>query len=99
MAECDPNTTIPRTCAESFQAIAAAQAAQSEKLGAIYEQTMKTNGLVADLFVITSANTTRIHTIEREQVDNMTARAKWVERIWKALVGGGLVLLGYLLKG
>ena len=99
MAECDPNTTIPRTCAESFQAIAAAQAAQSTKLDAIHEQTTKTNGQVANLVKLTASHTDRIGTLENSVSDSDTRRRIWVDRTWKLAVAIGLVVLGYLLKG
>jgi hypothetical protein len=98
MAKCDPNDAIPRTCADAFSEIREAQAQtraeHSAKLDAIYAQTAKTNGSVAELFKSRNDHELAIAALASDG----QRKNKWVERLVEFCVGAALVYLGYLLR-
>lgn len=98
MAKCDPNETIPRSCADAFQRIAETQASHGELLKSIHSAAQQTNGTVRELSVSVHTNDKRIGVVESDVKDCRQTKTAWGRRLWQLVVGVGLLLAGYLLK-
>jgi len=99
MAKCDPNDTIPRSCADAFSKLSEGQARIVATAEGIREQTTKTNGNVAQLFHTSAHLGTRITMLESAATEGEGRRAKWGRRIWQLTAGLLLLAAGYLLAG
>ena len=98
MPHCDPDGTIPRTCADAFGAVSRQLGELRFTLDAVHAQTAKTNGHVEELFRRTNRHETRIELLRAGVAESRLDRATWGRRVWQAVVGLALLLAGYLLK-
>lgn len=98
MPRCDPNETMPVTCAEAFRRLCEAQARANGKLDAIHEQAVRTNGSVGRLGERSEAHGNRIVLLEAEVQAVRGGAATWGRRIWQLIVGLALLAAGYFLK-
>jgi hypothetical protein len=98
MAKCDPNEYLPVTCADAFRRLCEAQARANEKLDAIHEHAVRTNGSVGRLSERSGAHDTQIRLLEAEVLAVRGGNATWGRRIWQLIVGLALLAAGYFLK-
>jgi hypothetical protein len=98
MHKCDPNESLPVTCAEAFRLLSEAQARANEKLDAIHEQAVRTHGSVGRLSERSEAHGNRIVLLEAQVQAVRGGNATWGRRIWELIVGLALLAAGYFLK-
>lgn len=95
---CYPFARLPIHCAEAFQMISRQIGTMSSKLDAIHEQAVRINGQVAALVEKTGRHETQIQLLQADVAESQRGRATWARRLWQAVIGLALLLVGYLLK-
>lgn len=83
---------------DSFGRITGQLGRMSAKLDAIHEQTVRTNGHVAELYDRTGRHETEIQLLKASAAGVRRGRAAWARRLWQLAAGAALLLAGYFLK-
>ena len=99
MHTCRPDGSMPKYCAEAFNAVSQQLGRMSGKLDAIHDQAAGINGHVARLSERTGRHGQDISALQENVKDLQRSRSTWSGRLWRLGVGVGLFLAGYLLKG
>ena len=98
MPHCDPNASVPRSCAEAFRQVGERLAGIEGKVDAIHEQTTKINGRLTEVSRQTGRHETRLALLDHDVARVIAGRSRWRDRLWKLCLAVGLVVLGYLLR-